>query len=71
MLLKLVDKERLKTQEQRELVMTCHEHILRMEEQVGVIADNPNYMNMKEMASTHGFSKANRETMKMDQSTLS
>lgn len=34
--------------------MLCHERILRMEEQVGVIADNPHYANMQEMTSTHG-----------------
>lgn len=43
MLLKLVEIERRKTEKQRELVSLCHERILRMEEKVGIIADNPNY----------------------------
>ena len=40
---KMLEAERLKTQDQREMVRLCQERILRMEEQVGIIADNPNY----------------------------
>ena len=40
---RLYEKERVKTEEQRNMVTLCSERILRMEEQVGLIADNPNY----------------------------
>jgi hypothetical protein len=40
---KLLDVEKIKTQDQREMVRLCQERVLRMEEQVGIIADNPNY----------------------------
>ena len=38
-----LEAERQKTQKQRELIEVCKERILRMEEQVGLITDNPNY----------------------------
>lgn len=40
---KLYEKERVKTEQQREMVTLCSERVLRMEEQVGMITDNPNY----------------------------
>lgn len=43
-LLKILEKEKLKTQGQKDMVEVCLERVLRMEEKVGMIADNPNYM---------------------------
>lgn len=40
---KHLDKERQKTNEQRNLITLCQERVLRLEEQVGIIEHNPNY----------------------------
>lgn len=44
-------------------MLLCQERILRMEEQVGVIADNPNYALVEQMATTGAFSKVNKEEL--------
>lgn len=44
-LLSELDGEQRRTEEQRDMVAICKERVLRMEEQVGIIADNPNYVH--------------------------